>query len=106
MLQETVVEMLVEEMSHTRGTIRTQLRHEIEAGVSGVDNTVAHILKVHGVITMHQIQSALRRVHLGTYGTCMDCGDQISAKRLEAQPWAERCVSCQKETEQAPRTLH
>lgn len=28
-------------------------------------------------------------------GTCMDCKEPISAKRLEALPYAVRCVHCQ-----------
>lgn len=31
----------------------------------------------------------------GTYGTCDDCGQPIAAPRLEALPWATRCIDCQ-----------
>lgn len=30
----------------------------------------------------------------GTYGTCDRCGADIGAARLEAKPWAVRCVAC------------
>lgn len=42
-----------------------------------------------------EIQIALRRVAAGTYGVCSDCGDPIDEHRLEAQPSALRCASCQ-----------
>ena len=32
-------------------------------------------------------------------GTCVDCGDRISAARLKALPDAVRCVSCQRAVE-------
>ena len=34
---------------------------------------------------------------------CVDCEEPIAAKRLQAVPWAERCVNCQEahEREQA-----
>jgi len=44
---------------------------------------------------LRQIQDALTRIAEETYGTCQDCGRPISAKRLEALPWATRCIQCQ-----------
>ena len=38
---------------------------------------------------------ALRRIELGTYGTCLDCGAGVPEGRLEARPEAARCVKCQ-----------
>ena len=29
------------------------------------------------------------------YGICLECDEPISAKRLEAVPWARYCVACQ-----------
>ena len=29
------------------------------------------------------------------YGVCPECEEPISAKRLDAVPWARYCVSCQ-----------
>lgn len=31
----------------------------------------------------------------GTYGVCDGCGEPIAADRLEALPWATRCITCQ-----------
>jgi DnaK suppressor protein len=41
------------------------------------------------------IEGALRRIEDGSYGVCAHCGQPISAKRLQAVPWAEYCVDCQ-----------
>jgi DnaK suppressor protein len=30
----------------------------------------------------------------GSYGRCDACGEPIPAERLEARPWAVRCVAC------------
>jgi len=30
----------------------------------------------------------------GSYGCCDSCGAAIPAERLEARPWAVRCVAC------------
>ena len=44
---------------------------------------------------LRMIDSALQRISAGTYGNCLDCGQSIPIKRLEAEPTAERCVQCQ-----------
>jgi DnaK suppressor protein len=44
--------------------------------------------------TLAAIDTALKRLDAGEYGICMECGVQISAKRLDAIPWAERCIRC------------
>jgi DnaK suppressor protein len=42
-----------------------------------------------------EVLDALRRIELGTYGTCVDCGAPVPEGRLEARPEAARCVKCQ-----------
>ena len=44
---------------------------------------------------LREVQDALRRIAQGTYGTCYECEEPISAKRLDAVPWARFCVACQ-----------
>ena len=41
-----------------------------------------------------EIDAALARIETGTYGTCTNCGKEIAVGRLEAQPWASRCIDC------------
>lgn len=43
-----------------------------------------------------QVERALERVELGTYGECETCGQPISPERLEAFPAATSCVSCKR----------
>ena len=44
---------------------------------------------------LRQVQAALRRMHDGSFGTCIECDWAISLKRLAAVPWASRCIQCQ-----------
>jgi len=41
------------------------------------------------------INAALRRMGEGAYGQCTECGTNIAAARLDANPSAERCIECQ-----------
>jgi DnaK suppressor protein len=41
------------------------------------------------------IEEALSRIEEGTYGICEDCEGEIPLGRLNAMPFAFRCVECQ-----------
>ena len=41
------------------------------------------------------ISEALDRMKAGTYGECVQCGEEVQQKRLEAVPWARHCIECQ-----------
>src|SRR5712664_4850118 len=40
------------------------------------------------------IDSALARIKANTYGSCIECEEELQQKRLEAVPWARHCVTC------------
>jgi len=44
---------------------------------------------------LRQVKAALRRIHDGSFGVCIECELAISPKRLAAVPWASRCIQCQ-----------
>ena len=43
---------------------------------------------------LHRAQRALERIDKGTYGTCVECGQEIPTGRLEIMPEAPYCVRC------------
>jgi len=49
-----------------------------------------------------EIEEALKRMDVGEYGVCEDCGEDISLARLLANPTANLCVHCQADREHAP----
>lgn len=51
-------------------------------------------LGLQGQMELKAIDAALKRVAEGTYGTCVRCGNPISAERLEAVPHAALCRDC------------
>ena len=52
---------------------------------------------------INKIKEALDRIELGTYGICEDCGEDISAERLEARPVTTLCIDCKKKQEDEER---
>ena len=47
------------------------------------------------VMLLREIDDAIERIEHGAYGTCMECEEPISLKRLQAVSWACYCVRCQ-----------
>lgn len=41
-----------------------------------------------------EVEAALARVDVGTYGVCEVCGQPIGEGRLEARPTARTCIAC------------
>src|ERR1044071_7702502 len=48
-----------------------------------------------------KIEAALERMDAGGYGDCAGCGDEIPTKRLQALPYAIRCMACEGDIEHA-----
>ena len=46
------------------------------------------------------IERALKRIADGSFGKCVGCGDQIQDQRLQALPWTQLCLRCQREREE------
>ncbi|HTE87872.1 MAG TPA: TraR/DksA family transcriptional regulator [Terriglobales bacterium] len=41
------------------------------------------------------VDAALKRISEGTFGNCLNCGQEINSKRLGAIPWVRYCITCQ-----------
>lgn len=52
---------------------------------------------------LNRIERSLERIHSGTFGECITCGEEIPRKRLNAMPWTEYCLPCQDERERMTR---
>ena len=65
-----------------------------------VDVGLAEITRY--VQELRDIDAALRRISLRTYGTCVSCGEPIARDRLEAYPTAKRCFACQSSRDHRP----
>jgi DnaK suppressor protein len=53
-------------------------------------------LREHNELHLVAINAALARLDAGTFGLCTSCRRPIAAERLEARPWAELCIDCQR----------
>lgn len=45
-------------------------------------------------VELNRIAKALDQIKHGSYGVCVDCGESIPMARLQAYPFADRCIRC------------
>ena len=45
-------------------------------------------------VELRRITSALARIDEGEYGYCLECGEEIAARRLELDPTVPLCIDC------------
>ena len=77
--------------------------HQADAGSDAYDRDFALSLLSQEQDALYEIEEALKRIELGTYGTCEMSGKPIAHARLEALPFARYTVECQSQLEKQNR---
>jgi len=73
--------------------------HMADSGTDNFDREFALSLVSSEQEALYEIEEALKRLELGTYGKCETCEKPIAKARLEAVPFARMCVQCQSQAE-------
>jgi RNA polymerase-binding transcription factor DksA len=73
--------------------------HQADAGSDAYDRDFALSLLSQEQDALYEIDQALKRIELGTYGICEMSGKPIMHARLEAIPFARFTVECQSQLE-------
>ena len=77
---------------------------DVERGFADSAHSTAERARLIAVMkalrsNLRWVGRALKKMDLGTYGTCERCGNPIPRERLEALPWAILCVDCARKGE-------
>ncbi len=75
------------------------LSDETDLATSLVQQQLSCTIRDREYTKLRKIDAALDRASEGSYGHCDDCEEEISAKRLENQPWADLCIQHAEERE-------
>ncbi len=93
---------LTEEVKPPQGNdmMPAQPADQVDLGTETADNN-----RIMATAQMEQrqldaIDAALGRLELGNYGTCDDCGNPISERRLELVPETSMCMDCKRAAEE------
>jgi DnaK suppressor protein len=121
-----MTETRIEELRQVLGARRRRLQHDLvtklrdaredasgegeSRGLDTAETSDAHLQHDVSLALIEMRAEALRRIDdavvrlaSGAYGYCAECGDEISQKRLEALPFAERCRECEEAYEISAR---
>src|SRR3974377_336639 len=78
--EEIAIENAPDDIDRVQGAVERELAiRQLESNFSRIQS----------------VKLALERIEDGSYGTCLECDEEISPKRLKALPWASCCVRCQ-----------
>ena len=77
--------------------------HQADAGSDAYDRDFALSLLSQEQDALYEIDEALKRIEVGTYGKCEMSGKPIPHARLEAIPFARFTVECQSQLEKQSR---
>lgn len=55
---------------------------------------------------LRHLEQSIAALESLPHNCCVDCGEKIPQRRLEAKPDALRCILCQQELEEGQRPLH
>ena len=72
---------------------------EADLANNTVNQQISFSIREKEMTKLRRIDAALERVEEGSYGICIDSGEEISEKRLNTQPWAEFCLEVAEEKE-------
>jgi DnaK suppressor protein len=100
--QKLLLEAKIEESLRGRGLAKSNLAVTTEV-IGDDEPNITHdqALAIHDLDTNQELIYAVRRAldainrNDGTYGICKECEEPIKQKRLEAVPWAKRCITCE-----------
>lgn len=66
-----------------------------DEAMATMQEEVDHTLLEHYLQELKEIEAARARLESGAANVCVDCGEEIGFKRLNAYPFATRCIHCQ-----------
>jgi len=81
------------------GDLSSYSLHMADQGTDNFDREFALNLVSSEQDALYEIDEALGRIKLKTYGVCEKCGKAIEKPRLKALPFAKMCITCKSEAE-------
>jgi DnaK suppressor protein len=81
-----------------------ELPDEIDQASAEYNQSFIFRLRDREKYYLSKIDKAIKKIEDGDFGVCESCGEDISAKRLEARPVTTLCIRCKEEQEMEERS--
>lgn len=98
-LRDEIRQELLKSDSEIYAELAGQVHDHAEESIANLLVDVELAVIDQRIASLREIETALERLSAGNYGVCIGCGDEIPLARLESQPTASRCLTCQKALE-------
>lgn len=86
---ETRIAKITEHIHHPQDELN---QHWDDQAVIAAQNDMRNNLLIEAERNLVQVNNALTRLDNNAYGICVECGEDIEEKRLEAVPYATLCM--------------
>jgi DnaK suppressor protein len=76
------------------GDVSSYSVHPADGATDSMEVEKAYMIGAASGEVLEDIDEALGNIKKGSYGKCVECGEDISMERLEAVPYAKLCIQC------------
>ena len=94
-LRATIHSGLLQSNDKSHAVLAGRVQDSGEASVADMLTDLGIAQLNSAVRELSDVEAAKRRLSDATYGLCIDCGEPVTAARLQAYPTAKRCIACQ-----------
>lgn len=103
-MKEGIVRSLISESEDFEAMVRDMDPKDLaDVAADDIDRKTLEALNAQDIKRIRLIDSALSRIKNERYGLCMSCGKKIPRERLEAIPYALKCIDCKSTDERRSR---
>jgi DnaK suppressor protein len=78
-----------------RGPSLGESKDEGDRANASMESEITALQETQAQTLLRAVNGALDRIQNGTFGECIHCDLEISARRLGAIPWTRYCIACQ-----------
>ena len=97
--EQHLTQAMVQAVEQGREVALDETNDVADQAVSSYQKEMLFTQSTEGRNQLQLVRNALARIADGTFGQCINCHQQIGAKRLEAVPWTPYCINCQEKAE-------
>jgi DnaK suppressor protein len=84
---------------HRQFTATNEVGDTVDAALDCANDEISSRFAEIASRELEYVEHALQRIVEGVYGRCEYCGEKIAATRLNALPYTNSCIGCQRENE-------
>jgi len=98
-MQQAIIDDIELDRDQSASVITGDIGDEFDRAAEDRSRELYQLLCERDQLKLKRIKHALASIEAKNYGSCQECGDKISKKRLMALPFTELCIDCANEEE-------